>query len=76
MPFINNAVACGQETSAGFKDKWCTIPGLSVGCSVSENSWSDWADREIGTSAKLILSLSTREISQLVRTFVFLFQFQ
>lgn len=63
MPFINNAVACSHKTSPGFKDKWCRIPGLSAGYSVSKSSWSDWADGEVGTAAEHVLSLSTRAAS-------------
>jgi len=63
VPFINNAVACSHKTSAGFKDKWCRIPGLSAGYSVSRSSGSDRADGEVGTAPKLVLSLSTRAAS-------------
>lgn len=49
--------------SAGFKDKWCRIPVLSAGYSVSKSSQSDWAVGEAGTATKLVLSLSTRAAS-------------
>lgn len=34
---------------------------------VSESSWTDWADEEIGTSAEPLLSLSKRAASGLAR---------